>query len=102
MSDSDYVDYPSYNILKKIVIRDGLRAFKFFKKIIDNTSQGSVGILKCVVSDESIYIDEECEQISSREFMTVNNNQNERYIIYKIGTETPYLCRPEFAVSVSL
>ncbi len=75
MSDSDYVDYPSYNILKKIVIRDGLRAFKFFKKIIDNTSQGSVGILKCVVSDESIYIDEECEQISSREFMTVNNNQ---------------------------
>ncbi len=45
MSDSDYVDYPSYNILKKIVIRDGLRAFKFFKKIIDNTSQGSVGIL---------------------------------------------------------
>ncbi len=24
--------------------------------------------------------------------MTVNNNQNERYIIYKIGTETPYLC----------
>ncbi len=102
MSDSDYVDYPSYNILKKIVIRDGLRAFKFFKKIIDNTSQGSVGILKCVVSDESIYIDEECEQISSREFMTVNNNQNERYIIYKIGTETPYLCRHEFAVSVSL
>ncbi len=85
MSDSDYVDYPSYNILKKIVIRDGLRAFKFFKKIIDNTSQGSVGILKCVVSDESIYIDEECEQISSREFMTVNNNQNERYIIYKIA-----------------
>ncbi len=34
--------------------------------------------------------------------MTVNNNQNERYIIYKIGTETPYLCRHEFAVSVSL
>ncbi len=24
-----------------------VRAFKFFKKIIDNTSQGSVGILKC-------------------------------------------------------
>ncbi len=67
MSDSDYVDYPSYNYFKKNSHKRWIKSVKFLKKIIDNTSQGSVGILKCVVSDESIYIDEECEQISSRE-----------------------------------
>jgi hypothetical protein len=96
----------NYNLLKKIVEKDGLKAFKFHKKIADNTSQGSVGILQCVLDTETT---EENNEMSSRDYMieksllkTSIRKDKDNLIIYKIGTETPFLCRHEHAVSVSL
>ena len=104
----------NYTLLKNIVEKDGLRAFKFHKKIADNTSQGSVGILKCIINDigctETLY--GKClgggvkALTMARDYIVEKKGRdeknNEDLIIYKIGTETPFLCRHEHDVSISL
>jgi hypothetical protein len=100
----------NYTLLKSIVEKDGLRAFKFYKKIADNTSQGSVGILKCMLNDTGCtetltmardYIVEK-KDLHSYQERGRDEKSNDDLIIYKIGTETPFLCRHEHDVSISL
>lgn len=109
-SDDDYIDLSNFNSLEDCVSRFGLRAFRFKKKFTDNSSQGSVGIL--VKAPEDSRIDLEFPEISSelvyaRDFFVSPYFAKQKIypkdvIVYKIGTETPYLSRHEYAVSKSL
>jgi hypothetical protein len=102
--NEDFLDYSNYNALKSIVLKKGLRAFKFYKKITEKTSQGSVGILKCMLKTD-IFSDEMTDDnLSARDYLIEVSDTlcKDNLIIYKIGTETPFLCRHEYDVSLSL
>lgn len=111
---SDYYDYCyQYVKLKELLAKAKTiedlfdrKTFKFFKRFINNTSQGSVGILEHRLALDSPkghdegYSEEAIEE--SRTFILNTCHPSRNFIIYKIGIETPFLSTHEYLVAVSL
>lgn len=97
MSYYDY--YYQYNFLKSVIDKYGLGRFTFVKKFNKHTSQGSVGVLEYVkdLSNGSTH-----EEAEARDFILTISKRDDKYIIYKIGLETPYLSTHEYIVATSL
>lgn len=101
MQEYEYLDCSNYQVIKTMIAKEGLRNFKFHKKIQNDTSQGSVGILKCMAELENNLFS---EKLSARDFL-VNYSSTpitDKYIVYKIAIETPLLSFHEHAISKSL
>jgi len=79
MSSDGYLEYCSnFEPLQELVEKKGLSGFKFHYKTKESTSQGSVGILKCV----SKYVSYLEEQRSKQAF----TDNAKDYILASPGT----------------
>lgn len=105
--DEEYFDYCSnYEPLLHLIKSKGLSAFRFLNKTKETTSQGSVGTLKCINKYEPYVNQERVDDATTANakdlILSIPGTYDKHYIIYKIGTETPYLCEHEFKVCQSL
>lgn len=105
--DAEYFDYCSnYEPLLHLIQSKGLSAFRFLNKTKEPTSQGSVGTIKCINKYEPYINQERVEDATTTNakdlILSIPGTYDKNYIIYKIGTETPYLCEHEFKVCQSL
>jgi hypothetical protein len=90
-----------YNYLKNDIHLTGIQKFKFFKKFNNKTSQGSVGVLIHHKTSSNQSDDVELEH--AKDFLLVHEPmKNPKKIVYKIGTETPFLVQHEYDISQHL
>lgn len=107
--EEEYLDLSNFASLRRLVQRHGLHFFKFKDRFTDTSSQGSVGLFSKVQEDrEGREIGEDSDEILfARDYLLspylarLGRSQQD-VVVYKIGTETPYLSRHEYSVSMSL